>query len=157
MISRVAGSWLTALLALTPLPLLAQALMPGERIRLTVSTVLPRFEATLLGYDNDSLRFTPTDTAVVRAHAVAAIHIRVRERYRGRPRATGRGALIGTALGAAIGALLVVADPGECEPVSSCAVIGAGMVGAAGLVVGTVVGVAVGRPRWERLSLPLRP
>ena len=137
--------------------LTAQALKPGDRLRVTVVPGGPRIEATLLSYDADSLRVAPRDTALLSRHTLAFTEIQVLQAYRGRRPATGTGALIGAVSGAAVGAVLVSANPGECQPVTACAAIGAGVVGGGGLLLGAILGTVLGREHWERLTIPLRP
>jgi len=146
-----------ALVTLLPQDVWGQALKSGDRLRVTFALGGPRIEATFLSYDADSLRFAPRDTALLSRHALAFTEIQVLQAYRGRRPATGRGALIGALAGAAVGAVLVSANPGECEPAFSCAAFGAVVVGGGGLVLGAILGAVLGHDHWERLTIPLRP
>jgi hypothetical protein len=132
----------------------ATVVAPGTRVRVTTGDEI--FEGTILAQQGDSLRLeVPDDTAPVSVARLAITEIAVSG---GQHSYAGTGAKYGFLAGAAGGVGLLVwvsyCDGFLCGHVDSGAFAASAMVfGAAGALVGALVGSQFTSERWEQLPL----
>ncbi|MGD2152538.1 MAG: hypothetical protein PVG79_04670 [Gemmatimonadales bacterium] len=162
--------YLAAVLALTS-PLAASGqqarpIAPGERIRVSSDLYFDPLVGTLTAIESDTLMMAAdwaAGPATVRLPLASVTRLEV---SRGRGTKFVQGALLGGALGAALGAIEVAAfsNWGECwGPTVSCAndeevgvehYLGAMAIGGAiGAGIGGIIGLMIGTDRWETLPL----
>jgi hypothetical protein len=146
------GPLIGILLSALPLaPLAGQQAMPiqpGARVRVTALHLdLVRHVGTLARVD--------ADTLVVDATPVPIQWISELDVSRGRKSHWLAGMGIGFLAGAGVGALVgaTACTGGDLYIPEACALIGAGLFGAIGIPVGTLIGAAVRTDRWEAIPL----
>jgi hypothetical protein len=150
---------LVAVLAATPLTnLLAQNSSPvavGTRVRVTAYPLaIDKYDGTLQGWADDSVT---VDTLQVALKQLTRLDV-----YRGRKSNWGKGALIGAASLASVGAALalVACSDGTCDGTGVYAlttgdVVGVFALGGAlgGALIGAVIGALAKSDRWEEVPL----
>jgi len=151
------------LLAGSPPLALSQAPVPltvGSRVRLkTVAPSAKSVQGDLLRLSEDSLHIVPAGGADTLAFATGAID-RL-EVSRGQHSKTGRGAVLGAAIGAGAGLVFgALASAEECSGLG-CPEIGPGEIvavmalfGATGAGLGALIGAASHSERWEQVPRP---
>lgn len=129
---------------------------PGQQVRLTIrDSVEHRLSGTIVGVREGDFTVEPDsgEPLQVPLDAVTALAIKV-----GRKRNAGRGALIGLGVGL-VGFVAIDAAEGGCssdEPLCDAGrAVGFVVLSGGGLLLGTLVGLAVETDQWQELSLPL--
>jgi hypothetical protein len=162
---RLSASLIAAVLVLTAAdPLASQepaALQADARVRLMMVGADRWSVGNLLKQTRDSVRLLAGDSGDTLA--VATTSLARFEISKGRHRQTGRGALIGVAVGTVVGAVLGVAtyeergdrgslvlDPGP----GGSALLGGGLLGLLGAGIGALTGSQITAERWTPLPQP---
>ena len=155
MVGQRLATILTAALLICPLPLLAQELAPGQRIRVTAPEVLTEREVgQLLWLDADSLVLEDADAPTPRRWVIPPDALARVEVSQGR----GGNGRLGLVIGAGVGlfaGVLGLGDGGACadDYWSLCAAVVTGTTLSGGLL-GSVIGAAVRTEHWA--AIPLR-
>ncbi len=149
-------TFLTAI-ALLPAPamMIAQDIAPlatGQRVRVTAPTIsnVPIVGALAHLNADTFLVETHGDTSRVPRAAVERLDVSM-----GQKSNAGKGALFGGLLGGGIGALALGSSSlcADLEASGTCALVGAGGGGLAGLLLGALIGSTSKRDRWESASV----
>ena len=156
MIGRQLVTMLTAAVLSFPVPLLAQGLEPGQRIRVTAPDVLAeRQVGQLLWLDVDSLVLESASAAVPQRWVIPPESITQLEASQGRRGHAGKGFLIGAGVGL-VGGLIGISGQGTCTGSGNygefCAIIVTGSTITGGLL-GLLIGAATRSERW--VSIPV--
>jgi len=139
-----------------PVPLLSQALEPGQRIRVTAPDVLAeRQVGQLLWLDVDSLVLGSVSAPITQRWVIPPESITQLEASEGRHGHAGRGFFLGAGVGL-VGGLIGISGQGTCTGSGNygemCAMIVTGSAITGGLL-GLLIGAATRSERW--VSIPV--
>ena len=141
-----------ALLLLLPLgsDALAQQVVPGDRVRLTVpSLFLMRAEAVVQDTSRESMTVIIDDEN--RSRTLAWATITALDIHAGRRSGLKKGLAIGAITGAVLG-FIAGSDGGDLDP-DGAPFLGALLVGTAGGVIGLAIGATRSRDIWEPVTI----
>lgn len=130
---------------------------PGDTVRVHLLSEVARFDGVVLGVDGSQVRVRGVaDERTIERASVLGLRV-----LDGRRPATGRGAMIGLGLGAALGIVVGVVGAADDDSLidfgPEIIPLAAAFMGGGGAIIGGLVGSFMTRDRWVPATMPVAP